>query len=163
MPPSQNTGLATLSHRNLELTKEDLERNRQLIEGKSGFFSLDVFYIAPDETFPECRKLQTTVFHPWEEVADCPCGSGAAFGDCCNSLRFNRIFTLNPDGNGYSPMVFYSETWEPWPVRNKLRNLLKDNEAFLNATDSGDGAFWNYTGEKLIRQGPGPRIFGTIE
>jgi hypothetical protein len=164
MQPSQNTGL-TRTDRNtyLELTKEDLERNLRQIEGKSGFFSLDVSYVAPDDTFPESRIFQSMVFHPLDPEAACPCGSGEVFGICCRPLGLMRVFTLNPDGNGYSPMVFYSETWESWTDQDKLRGSLKQNEAFLAAADSGDGAFWNYPGEKLILQGPGPLIFGTVE
>ena len=145
------------------LTKEDLEINRQQIEGKSGFFSLDVSYVAPDDTFSESRKLQTMAFHPLDPEAPCPCGSGEIFGNCCDPLGLMRVFTLNPDGNGYSPMVFYSETWEPWPDQDKLRSSLKCNEAFLTTADSEDRTFWNYRGEKLILRGPGPLIFGTVE
>lgn len=163
MQSSQNTGLTRKSRSYLEFTEEEMERNRRQIKGKSGFFSLDISYIAPNSTDPENRKLQTVAFHPLAPEAECPCGSGTAFGDCCLPLGQMRVFTLNPDGKGYSPMVFYTETWAPWSSQEKLRKALKSNEAFLTADDSENSAFWNYRGEKLILQDSNPLLFGTVE
>ena len=156
-------GLFQQKHSLPGLTEEELARNSGLIAGKCGFYRFDVSLTAAAGAGSR-RKYQAMVFHLLNEAEPCPCGSGDAFGDCCRPLGPVRVFTLDPGGESYSPLAFYSEVWEPCPVAwDKMRDVLQRHKEFVIAVDSPANVYWNYLGEKTVTSGPGPMVFGTVE
>lgn len=145
------------------LSKKDLSRNLQKIKGKSGFFSIGAVMYTENEGayFTDAKKVEISIFNLWSPESPCPCRSGETFEQCCQPVM--RIFTLNPDGEAYSPVAFFTEIWQPWNQYNKLKDALKKSERFFMNEDTPERCFWNYKGEKIIKTRGYPMVFGTVE
>lgn len=104
---------------------------------------------------PQIRR--TVYFMPYAPAAPCPCGSGRAFGECCQPFGENQHFVRDPDG-GYAKAIIYSEQWNGLPFAD-IRSRLMETPAFWCTEDTLFRCFWHY------RPGTGrsQETFGTLE
>ncbi|MGE5576082.1 MAG: hypothetical protein ACM3TT_02660 [Syntrophothermus sp.] len=141
-------------------TAKELERNFQIAQEQSGFFSANIFQVPNGHTY---LKGQAISFHPWHPGKPCPCGSESAFEDCCAPFGVNRIFVRDVDGDGFSIALTYAETWQPWTHQGAIRKALQDRDDFSQAEGSPEPSFWNYLGEKVVLFQSYRMSFGTVE
>lgn len=154
-----------MSSRQLPVTEEALARNRDLVRNMSGFFACHTVLLELQDVYvTSAEKMQTVIFHPLEPAAPCPCGSGDAFGHCCQPFGAARVLVPNPGGDGYySPVAFYEEKWDPWHERDALIAAMQRCGKFFMSEDTTSSYFWNYKGEETVKTDTGHAVFGTVE
>lgn len=166
MPTSMSgsSGSSPYELARLGLTGREFEENWERVRDEDGFFSLDIVLLDQGEVSPEeSRKGHLLSFHALDPGDLCPCGSGNAFGECCQPFGPRRVFVLDPNGEGYSPCVFYTEVWQPWTGRDALHQALRHRDDFQPAESSVERSVWNYKGERRVTGRGAPMSFGTVE
>ncbi|TDA70024.1 MAG: hypothetical protein D9V47_03150 [Clostridia bacterium] len=151
--------------RQLPITEEALARNRDLVRNKSGFLGYHTVLLELRDVYvTSADKAQMVIFHPLEPAAPCPCGSGHAFGHCCQPFGAARVVAPNPGRNGYySPVAFYEEKWEPWHENDALVAAMQRCGEFFLSKDTTSSYFWNYKGKEAVKTDTGHAVFGTVE
>lgn len=115
----------------------------------------------PDPEHPG-EKVMQMIYRPVDAGDPCLCGSGDAFGDCCQLLPFWRPLCLDPDGQGFSPMHMQTVRFTNVPA-DEVFEFLQNDTRLYGTEHTPEHAFWTYWGDAPFHSRSGIICFGDFE
>ena len=118
----------------------------------------------PDDPDPDRPglKQQITMYMAVRPDADCLCGSGRQYGDCCRRQRYWYPICPNPGLEGYSFLAPQEAIFAPVDGR-AIRMALMDEIRVHDVELTPRRSFWIYWGELALETRYGIICFGDVE